>query len=400
MENGVPETEEWILNPSIQLKVEFTAAIKGREKIRASVSAEKSPEFIRLLLAAASERCWTPELKRMAWPYLRELQELGVLIPTSGVPRQFRFEEAFHSWDAIKAEMPSLATISLGPWRINNSVQVSTGALPEGLGSFVPDPLVFQHQRGGWAWVGNRDAGRIFPYWLNDRQVGLVRGLLAGEMQSTSLSADDQEYFVHAEILLLGTGREATSEEGKIALSEGRASLRDHGLAVARGLFRPLQLAVLRIHFRKLKEEGFFELDRVQAIESRSFIHNDPLASFIQGQMLAWVEAIAGENIKPSYSFLTSYFPGAELKRHTDREQCAWNVSLMIDAQPDTALEESWPLCFDVRGKVREARLLPGDAVLYRGVELPHWRPPLPAGHTATVLLGHYVAADFAGSLL
>jgi hypothetical protein len=40
-----------------------------------------------------------------------------------------------------------------------------------------------------------------------------------------------------------------------------------------------------------------------------------------------------------------------------------------------------------------------GDALLYRGRELPHSRDALPEGHTSTSIFFHYVREDFAGSL-
>jgi len=40
-----------------------------------------------------------------------------------------------------------------------------------------------------------------------------------------------------------------------------------------------------------------------------------------------------------------------------------------------------------------------GDGLLYRGQYVPHYRDALPAGHTSTSLLFHYVDYQFDGSL-
>jgi len=50
------------------------------------------------------------------------------------------------------------------------------------------------------------------------------------------------------------------------------------------------------------------------------------------------------------------------------------------------------------RGPVRVEQAL-GDALLYRGCELPHYRDPLPDGQISTSIFLHYVRADFLGSL-
>ncbi|XYH93508.1 hypothetical protein ACMHYB_37430 [Sorangium sp. So ce1128] len=41
----------------------------------------------------------------------------------------------------------------------------------------------------------------------------------------------------------------------------------------------------------------------------------------------------------------------------------------------------------------------PGDVLLYKGAELPHFRGALPDGRASTSILFHYVPADFDGSL-
>jgi hypothetical protein len=46
-----------------------------------------------------------------------------------------------------------------------------------------------------------------------------------------------------------------------------------------------------------------------------------------------------------------------------------------------------------------ECRQSVGGALLFRGCETPHSRPPLPPDHACWVLLLHYVDADFVGTL-
>ena len=82
-----------------------------------------------------------------------------------------------------------------------------------------------------------------------------------------------------------------------------------------------------------------------------------------------------------------------------DRPQCAWNGSLLIDENPETAVEDSWPLYLEVRGQVHVVRLDFGDAIFYSGTTLPHWRVADQVGRRQTLGLLHYVPIDFVGSL-
>jgi hypothetical protein len=44
--------------------------------------------------------------------------------------------------------------------------------------------------------------------------------------------------------------------------------------------------------------------------------------------------------------------------------------------------------------------LASGDALLYKGCEVVHYRYPLPAGHRSTSLFFHYIPADFDDDLI
>jgi len=290
-ENG---PDSLILNPSMQLRVEFSASVRGQQPRQASLDPRKNPELSHFLLKAAAQQKWTPELQAMALPFLSELLELGIVIPASELPR------------------------------------------------------------------------------THDRQV--------------------LELLSSCEIL-----NERGGDRSALALARGQLAREE--FAVVRGLLSSSQVAALCLHFRGLREEGFFKLDRDQVAGGRSFLHNDPVSRLIQAQLLPLLCKITEEELKPSYTYLTTYFPGAELTRHTDRDQCTWNISLMIDTDPELSLENAWPIYFESGGSIGQARLAMGDAVFYRGTDIPHWRPRLPEGHFTTVLLAHFVSEDFADGL-
>jgi hypothetical protein len=104
--------------------------------------------------------------------------------------------------------------------------------------------------------------------------------------------------------------------------------------------------------------------------------------------------------VEPSYVYFASYQPGAALPRHVDREQCEFSISLLVDYEPDPDGPSGWPLCLENPSAPEAgtaADLGVGDALVYRGRELIHYRDPLPAGHQSTSLFFHYVRPDYAG---
>jgi len=133
-------------------------------------------------------------------------------------------------------------------------------------------------------------------------------------------------------------------------------------------------------------------------------------------QIKTAIEKIIGKKLYPTYYYDRFYFYNQELEKHLDREACEISVSIHIS----TNLEESWPFKIktpdiyseDGSKKIiktseeHHASLNPGDAVLYKGCERPHWRDPLPSRHKGIFsifkkedtyyhqIFFHYVLAD------
>ena len=175
-------------------------------------------------------------------------------------------------------------------------------------------------------------------------------------------------------------------------------SFQEKGYAPLGDLIHPFHIAALRRYYRYLIRTGAIRLGDGQS-PRRYVAYNEPVARFFHHDIAAALSAVAGEALKPSYVYLASYLSGAELKKHTDREQCEFSVTLCLDFSPEPALATPWPIRLDTaHGSVTVYQAL-GDALAYRGTRLPHYRHPLGAGQSSTSIFFHYVANDFAGSL-
>lgn len=184
--------------------------------------------------------------------------------------------------------------------------------------------------------------------------------------------------------------------ENRIARSASLFQRR--GYAPLRALIHPFHVAALRRYYRYLIRTGALELGDKQS-HRRYVAYNEPVARFFHRQITGLVSAMAGVLVKPSYVYLASYLSGAELRKHTDRVQCEFSVTLCLDFSPEPALETPWPIRLDTaQGAVTIYQAL-GDGLAYRGTRVPHFRDALGEGQTSTSIFFHYVAEDFAGSL-
>lgn len=81
------------------------------------------------------------------------------------------------------------------------------------------------------------------------------------------------------------------------------------------------------------------------------------------------IENATGLALFPTYSFYRVYRPGDELVKHRDRYSCEISCTLCFNHSYDRS-EYTWPIFMD--GK--SVDLEPGDLVIYRGIDLEHWR--------------------------
>lgn len=248
------------------------------------------------------------------------------------------------------------------------------------------------------AWVRDPATNSLHPFWLGPRLERIVLHLRAGGPVPDSLDAESRFLLAAAGILTQEDWVERRRADWAEVVQKSFRSFHERGYAPLRNLIHPFHVAALRRYYRYAIRSGSIRLGDEQSAR-RYAAHNESVACFFHHQITNAVSAVVGEPVKPSYVYLGSYLSGAELKKHTDREQCEFSVTLCLDFSPEPGVATSWPIHLDTsEGSVTVYQAL-GDGLIYRGPKVPHYRKALANGHTSTSIFFHYVPVDFSGSL-
>ena len=93
---------------------------------------------------------------------------------------------------------------------------------------------------------------------------------------------------------------------------------------------------LLKSYYRKTISDKVFVLGDKQS--NRFKAHNEPMARFLQYELLPLVEKITQKNLRPTYTYLSSYVKDSDLPAHTDRCWCEYTVSFLVNKDVD------WPI--------------------------------------------------------
>jgi hypothetical protein len=155
----------------------------------------------------------------------------------------------------------------------------------------------------------------------------------------------------------------------------------------------------------------------------RTYAHNVPFFKRIHEQLVPTACKIFGEELKPSYSFLSMYQDNGICPLHIDRPQCRYTIDYLIrQTQIDPwpirignqmtdeerkVLDESGSGHPDTEDAINariasekwtQVELNPNDAVCYSGTHSWHYRPERLRG-TADLVFFHFVPVEFDGEL-
>ncbi|MGH7785418.1 MAG: hypothetical protein ACRERC_01040 [Candidatus Binatia bacterium] len=272
------------------------------------------------------------------------------------------------------------------------------GGLPAALRTRVP-PMDGLLSGSPLAWIEDAGTGVWAPYWARGEWLDILASLRPGQPAPAALPPVVRETLAAANVLVAPGGEEDRRATWQATCRDAEAQFQRYGYAIVRDLIPPVLIGALRHYYRGLVAGGQLPRGDDQ-VPDRYRLHSEPAAMFFHPQLAGLLSRIAAQPVRPSYLYFASYPPGAALPRHVDRAQCELSISLLIDYSPEPDGPCGWPLFLEhaaLPGGLVAADLGIGDAVIYRGRELAHYRHRLPDGHQSSSLFFHYVGEDFAG---
>lgn len=137
-------------------------------------------------------------------------------------------------------------------------------------------------------------------------------------------------------------------------------------------------------------------------------IRDNPTFDKLLNDLLPYMEEASGLKLIPTYAYARYYKPGEVLKIHTDREACEISATLTLGFDGNVwpiyvgtpSEEETETSRIDESGKsvyakdVSKIEMEVGDAVMYRGCEMYHWRDEYKEGKFQAQVFLHYVDAN------
>jgi len=124
--------------------------------------------------------------------------------------------------------------------------------------------------------------------------------------------------------------------------------------------------------------------DVTQNNNGDTFFYGDPIIESLMINKKKLMEAETGKELLATYTFWRCYTKYSVLKKHTDRPSCQISVTVNIcnDGTPWPIFMEGNPLHLNV-----------GDAAIYLGCEVSHWREEFLGDFQIQAFL-HYVEKD------
>ena len=128
-------------------------------------------------------------------------------------------------------------------------------------------------------------------------------------------------------------------------------------------------------------------------------LNTETLCSFLNPTISHYTK----KDLCPTYTYSRIYIKGMDLKAHRDRPSCEYSMTLNLGGDP-------WPIYFgdrddnsdyhylDADDEFKKLKILnkencllePGDAAIYMGEKLWHWREPFKGDHCVQTFL-HYI---------
>ena len=153
-------------------------------------------------------------------------------------------------------------------------------------------------------------------------------------------------------------------------------------------LFHPVPELRGQLNYKSKDLDDFTHIEVEGQVEGSIARYWHPQYRDVHTKIRLILEQAIGRKLYNTYYYDRFYFPGQALTIHADRPACEISVSVHVS----TNIEENWPIWIKTpdiftdsskmelisKGENRSVDLGPGDGMVYKGCERPHWRDPMP----------------------
>ena len=161
-------------------------------------------------------------------------------------------------------------------------------------------------------------------------------------------------------------------------------SFKDNGYLIIPKILSGELLDFIGIYaYNRARIEGIISAD--PQIPNTPAFSCDYVMENLSDFLLPKIESAAGMKLLPTYTYFRVYKAGDILKKHRDRPSCEISISMSLRKKG-----KIWPIYINNTDIMLEE----GDAVLYRGCEVVHWREPYTEGTKLAQAFLHYVDAN------
>jgi hypothetical protein len=161
-----------------------------------------------------------------------------------------------------------------------------------------------------------------------------------------------------------------------------------HGCVLVKNFIDEKTISVVSQYFEnKIRRGEWTEVSDKGDPTSRFAYYADPLIEVLLQTSKEAVEDATGKELMPTYSYSRIYRSRERLAPHVDRPACEVSVTVNVATKGEFS-----PIYTQYGQNDPEKHvLIPGDAVIYMGCDVMHWRQPLREDQLNVQFMLHYV---------
>lgn len=142
----------------------------------------------------------------------------------------------------------------------------------------------------------------------------------------------------------------------------------------------PTDLCRIVTKYALIKETIDFrpEIGASAQVENAHSVYSDTLMETLLYFLKPHIEKVINLQLCPTYTYYRVYRPGMKLEKHRDRPSCEISATICFGYNYlQKHFDYRWGMYVDPDVLVIQN---PGDAIIYRGCEIDHWRDEFSAG--------------------